>query len=48
MIEPLEAALDRPVLTSNQALAWYCQRGAGIADPITGFGRLLRQAGTLS
>lgn len=41
VIEPLEAALGRPVLTSNQALAWHCQRSAGIATPIAGFGRLL-------
>lgn len=40
-IEPLEAALGRPVLTSNQALAWHCQRSAGIAAPVVGFGRLL-------
>lgn len=41
VIEPLEAALGRPVLTSNQALAWHCQRSAGIATPVKGFGRLL-------
>lgn len=43
VIEPLEAALGRPVLTSNQALAWHCQRSAGITVPVPGFGRLLRE-----
>lgn len=45
VIEPLEAALGRPVLTSNQALAWHCQRSAGITAAVPGFGRLLRAAG---
>jgi len=45
IIEPLADALGRPVLTGNQALAWHCQRSAGIAAPIVGFGRLLRRAG---
>lgn len=42
VIEPLEAVLGRPVLTSNQALAWHCQRSAGITAAVPGFGRLLR------
>jgi maleate isomerase len=42
VIAPLERALDRPVVTSNQALAWYCQRDRGVDLP--GFGRLLRRA----
>lgn len=41
IVEPLEATLGRPVLTSNQALAWHCQRSAGITTPVPGFGRLL-------
>jgi maleate cis-trans isomerase len=44
IIEPLEAELGRPVLTSNQALAWHCQRSAGVGMGVAGFGRLLRQA----
>ncbi len=41
IVDELEAALGRPVLTSNQALAWHCQRVGGIAKPVAGFGRLL-------
>jgi maleate isomerase len=39
-IEPLEASLGRPVLTSNQVLLWHLLRHA--RDPVTvsGFGRL--------
>ncbi len=41
-VEPLEAALGKPVVTSNQAMAWHALRLAGHAAPLTGFGRLLR------
>lgn len=41
VIEELERELGRPVITSNQALAWHCLRTAGIADRIDGFGSLL-------
>lgn len=40
LIEPLEAALGMPVLTSNQVLAWYALRRLGIADSVPGFGCL--------
>lgn len=40
LIAPLEAALGIPVITSNQALAWYALRRLGIADTPSGFGRL--------
>ena len=43
VIDELERALGRPVLTSNQALAWHCQRTAGITAPVPGFGRLLAE-----
>ena len=39
-VEPLETALDRPVVTSNQAVLWYACRCAGVADPLPGLGRL--------
>lgn len=41
IIQPLEEALGKPVVTSNQALAWDCLRQAGYTDPVTGFGKLL-------
>jgi maleate isomerase len=42
VIEALEDALGKPVITSNQAMLWQALRETGIADPIDGFGRLLR------
>lgn len=42
IIEDLEARTGKPVITSNQALAWDALRLAGINDKIPGFGRLLR------
>ena len=43
VIEPLERALGRPVLTSNQVASWRVLRDAGIDDAVTGFGRLLSE-----
>ena len=40
--EALEAAIERPVFSSNTALAWHALRLAGYKQPIAGFGRLLR------
>jgi maleate isomerase len=42
VIDALEAALDRPVITSNQAMLWGALREVGIDDRIAAFGRLLR------
>lgn len=42
VIEALEDALGKPVITSNQAMLWQALRETGISDPIAGFGRLLR------
>jgi maleate isomerase len=39
-IEPLEGALDRPVLTSNQALLWNLVAHAGTTFRIRGYGQL--------
>ena len=36
-----EAAIGKPVVSSNQALAWHCLRLAGYDDPVPGFGRLM-------
>jgi maleate isomerase len=37
-----EDALGKPVVASNQALAWDCLRQAGYRDPVSGYGRLLQ------
>ena len=42
VIDALEDALGKPVLTSNQAMLWRALRDTGINDRIAGFGRLLR------
>jgi maleate isomerase len=41
VIDRLEKALGKPVITSTQATLWHALRLAGIADSVTGFGRLL-------
>ena len=41
--EELEASLGRPVVTSNTAAVWHCLRTMGIADRVTGYGKLLAQ-----
>ena len=40
-IAEIEAALAKPVVTSNQALAWHALRLVGERRPVPGFGRLL-------
>lgn len=40
LIEPLEADLMKPVVTSNQATMWNCLRMAGVNQKMQGFGRL--------
>ena len=42
VIEELEAMLGKPVIASNQAMAWHALRLAGHDAPLAGFGRLLR------
>ena len=42
VIDRLEAALGKPVITSNQAMLWHALRHSGISDSTPGFGRLLR------
>ena len=41
VIDRLEQVLGKPVITSTQATLWHALRLAGIADKVTGFGRLL-------
>jgi maleate isomerase len=40
----MEAELGVPVVTSNQALAWYAMRALGLLEPVRGFGKLLSGA----
>jgi maleate isomerase len=42
VIDRLEQMLERPVITSNQAMLWHALRQSGIGDSIAGFGELLR------
>jgi len=41
-IEDWEAALGKPVTTSNHAMAWHALRLSGYRDPVPGFGTLFR------
>jgi arylmalonate decarboxylase len=41
VIEPLETALNKPVVSSNTATFWASLRAAGVTDKIPGYGRLL-------
>ncbi|MGE0286942.1 MAG: hypothetical protein AB7I42_18335 [Bradyrhizobium sp.] len=42
VLDALERALDRPVISANQASLWNCLRLSGCSLSITGYGRLLR------
>jgi maleate isomerase len=42
VIDALERDLGKPVVTSNQAVAWHSLRIGGVRDQTTGFGALLR------
>jgi len=42
VIEDLERALGKPVVTSNQAALWCALRKAGIGDAVPGLGALLQ------
>jgi maleate isomerase len=43
IIDALEARIGKPVVTSTQAVLWHGLRLAGVAAPISGYGRLLRE-----
>jgi len=43
VVEALEAEIGKPVVTSTQATFWHLLRLAGVADPISGYGQLLRR-----
>lgn len=40
VVEEIEQAAGKPVITSNQAQFWSCLRRAGIPDKLTGFGTI--------
>jgi maleate isomerase len=40
VIEELERDLDRPVVTSNQAMVWHCLKELGVRAEVKGYGRL--------
>ena len=42
VIDDLEKALQRPVVTSNQAALWCALRTIGIRDTVPGLGSLFR------
>jgi len=42
IIDRLEEKLNKPVICSNQAMAWHCLRQSEIKDHISGYGTLLR------
>ena len=42
ILERAEASLGKPVISSNQALAWHMLRLSGINDALPGYGQLLR------
>lgn len=43
VIDSLEQELGKPVVTSNQAMAWHCARLLGVGISPHGFGRLLER-----
>ncbi|WP_136441396.1 aspartate/glutamate racemase family protein [Pacificoceanicola onchidii] len=42
VLEALEQETGKPVLSSNQVLIWHMLRLAGVADRVSGYGRLFR------
>ncbi len=45
VVQEIEAIVNKPVITSNQAQMWSCLRKAGIHDSIEGFGQLFQLKG---
>jgi maleate isomerase/arylmalonate decarboxylase len=43
-LERLEQRLGKPVISSNQAMAFQAMQAAGITEPLDGYGHLLRRA----
>ncbi len=47
VIDQIEARLGKPVVSSNQALAWHSLRLAGHAKPVAGFGTLMKHTAAI-
>jgi len=45
VVEEIEHAIGKPVITSNQAQFWSCLRRAGIMDELDGFGQVFKHPG---
>lgn len=45
VVDEIENAIGKPVITSNQAQMWSCLRLAGIDDVIEGFGQIFHRSG---
>ena len=45
VIEAVEAALHRPLVTANQGLLWHLLRSAGTREHVSGYGPLLAEDG---
>ena len=43
LIEELERETGKTIIACNAALYWQALRAAGLKDPVTGYGRLLRE-----
>ncbi len=43
VVERIEQALGKPVVTANQAMIWQALRWSGYAGAIEGYGKLLKQ-----
>lgn len=43
VLEQIERDWGRPVIASNQAALWQCLRMLNVADPVRGYGRLLKR-----
>ena len=41
VVDRIEQALGKPVVTANQALVWQALRWSGFTDPVPGYGQLL-------
>jgi maleate isomerase len=46
-IDAIERDTGLPVITSTQAMTWWGLKSIGVDEAIEGFGRLLRQAGSI-
>lgn len=45
VVDEIEQAAGKPVITSNQAQMWSCLRRAGIMDQLEGFGQIFKHPG---